>query len=169
METEVRTFRLLLPFCAVVFLLLIGCGSTPSEQHGEWVLTLHSQSSHGRVERIHVEEGQTICYRFIHSYAKVLIEEFFIINGNGKLILQEAIYPELVAGYDTAPVSGVYELRNGKVHVSQMNIEMEFIPIRIGSESRQRLCFDGECVYLDELFDPGERVDISLDKNRRHE
>ena len=137
------------------------CNGEASEE-GRWVLELKSLSANPLVIRIPVRVGDFVRLRFIHSWDRISIQETTVVTAEGVLLLKEAEFPELAVGYDTPPVSGDYRLEHGNIHITDMDVPLKKIPLRIGTVAHHQLVVGEKVLDLAELFGKGVRIDIQL-------
>jgi hypothetical protein len=149
------------PIAIAVFILALSCNGGGLELK-HWILELRSVSSKPVIIEIPVQVGETITLHFIHSWEKMPVDEVLMISGDGDFILKEAQFPRLGAGYDAPPVSGNYTLKDGNILITDMNVRLKKIPLRIGTVAKHQLIIKGAIIDLAGLFGKGSRIDIQL-------
>jgi len=146
---------------AIAVLIALNCNGLGSECK-RWVLELRAVSLNPLIIWIPVRIGEAITLQFIHSWDKMPVKETLIIAKDGNMILSEAQFTKLGAGYDAPPVSGKYTLKDGKIIITDMNIKLKKIPLRIGTVAQHQLIIKGRALTLAEFFGKGNRIDIQL-------
>lgn len=147
---------------AVAAVLYFFCCSGGAHGEAGWILELKPHSQRADVIEIRVQTGDTVVLQFIHSFDKMPVKETMVVTHDGMLALKEAEFTKLGAGYDTAPLSGEYRVKNGKIHITGMNIRYPRIPLRIGTIALHQLVVADKRYDLAALFGGGERIDIQL-------
>lgn len=128
----------------------------------QWHLVLRSVDEPSRNWKALVQSGSQIHIEFIHSWDLIPIKETLMITQQGDFLLKETQFSELAVGYDTPPVSGNYRLENGMVHITDMNVTLKTIRLRVGTVARHRLCVNDSCLELAEIFGKGRSINIDL-------
>jgi hypothetical protein len=148
-------------FAIAALVSALSCNGLGSECN-QWVLELKSVSSNPLIIWIPVRVGEAVSLQFIHSWDNMPVQETFIVTGDGNLLLTEAQFTKLGAGYDAPPVSGNLILKDGKIVITDMNIKLKSIPLRIGTVAHHQLIVKERSLDLAALFGKGKRIDIQL-------
>lgn len=128
----------------------------------QWRLVLESVDEPFRTWSALVRSGSRIHLEFIHSWDRIPIKETLMITHRGDFLLKEAQFAELAVGYDTPPVSGNYLLENGKVHITDMDVTLKTIRLRVGTVAKHRLWVNGAYLDLAQLFGKGRSINMDL-------
>lgn len=146
----------------IAAILLFFCCNGEADEPKGWILELKPHSTGAKMIEIPVQAGDTVILQFIHSFDKMPVKETLVVTHDGMLLLTEAEFTKLGAGYDSAPLSGTYRVEHGNIHITDMNIRYPKIPLRIGTIALHQLVV-GEHLYdLTSIFGGGERIDIQL-------
>jgi hypothetical protein len=101
-----------------------------------------------------------ICYT--HSWDKCPIIEVYRIEKDGTMTQEEEIYGWFGAGLEFNPPNGFTDMKDGMVHIRNMERNLTAIPIRVGWISGFRLEYEQGVIRLDSLVPPGTLVSIRV-------
>jgi hypothetical protein len=154
--------RIILAGLAIVFLGNPQTGNSEVSAREQWLLVLRSVSAPARTWSTVVKSGSRIRLEFIHSWDRIPIKETLMITHQGAFLLKETEFAELAVGYDSPPVSGNYRLENGKVHITDMDVLLKTIQLRIGTVANHRLWVNGTYLDLAQIFSKGHSISLRL-------
>ena len=109
-----------------------------------------------------VNSGSRIRLEFVHSWDRIPIKETLLITRQGAFLLKESEFAELAVGYDSPPVSGNYRLENGKIHITDMDVLLKTIQLRIGTVANHRLWVNGKYLDLAQIFGKDQSIRLRL-------
>lgn len=131
----------------------------------EWRLVLRSVSEPPKTWSAPVQVGSMLRIQFVHSWDHIPIKETLMVTDRGDFLLKESEFSKLAVGYDAPPISGDYKLENGEVHITNMDIRMKTIRVRIGTVAQHHLWVNGKDLDLAKLFGKGRSIILQLTSN----
>ncbi len=114
--------------------------------------------------------GQILTYRFVHSWAKTPVEEFWRVDSNGKLSVTGTIYHDFGAGLP-GELGGesVFKFSQAgqPLALTGSLLQMDAPLVRVGFGAQQELTVGGNATRLDTLAPPGSRLRFRLVQDTR--
>jgi len=129
-------------------------------------LDFFSKNSDKPIMELRVCPGDEFTISYIHSYNKTPVSDTFLIDKNCKIILKETEYKWDAAGLqDTCPIRGVWGYKNGNIWISEINLKLDKIPLRVGTIAKHELIYKDKTIPFLSFARGGELIII---KARRH-
>lgn len=107
--------------------------------------------------------GDRFTVSFLHSVARSQVDETYIVESGGRMVLTETVYHSFGAGlpFDLEP-GQKFEFRDGKLVITGLNRPIGELWLAVGTIARHQLIVKGEIIPLSSLTHPGDPVKISI-------
>jgi hypothetical protein len=122
---------------------------------------------HGETGRLLWEQkvvaGDRFTVSFLHSVARSQVDETYVVEAGGRMVLTESVYYSFGAGlpFDLDP-GQKFELRDGQLFLTGLNRQIGELWLAVGTIARHQLIVRGEIIPLSSLAKPGDPVVISI-------
>lgn len=117
-----------------------------------------------------VTVGQILTYRFVHSWAKTPVEEYWRVESDGKLSVAGTTYRDFGAGLP-GEIDGEFAFDLGQdgqpLTLTGSLLPMDAPLVRVGFGAQQELIVEGNATRLDTLAPPGSRLRFRLVQDTR--
>lgn len=112
-----------------------------------------------------VEKGEEWHYHYTHSVQKTPVDEFFRIEGAGRLTMTHTTYESLGVGLPYAPSEGRFTSlkEKGKFDV-EMNRPYRFLQFRTASQAMPKIVYKDKIYDLYGLYGQGVLVEVRVMK-----
>lgn len=108
------------------------------------------------------EIGDTWHISLTHSVQKTLWEEFFRVDGIGKMTMTHTTFESLGWGYPYSPDEGKLIQRADNRYQLEMNRPFTYVPLRISEQAMQHFHHGSTDLDLIKIYGQGTKMDIKV-------
>ena len=110
--------------------------------------------------------------RFLHSWARSLVDEVFQVDAGNNIVLKETLYEDFGAGLPHEPEPGrpasSMTVENGKIHIRDINRIVSDLQIRVGRfVAAHTLLYRDKRISLSDFVAPGSVVVFKVQSIKR--
>lgn len=147
-------FSMLILLCLLIYLLL------PIQ-----IISLSVDES--TLFNVTIDIGEEFYIDYTHSVMKTTVRDVFEITENNTLRLTRTEYSSFGAGLPTENY-GSFKLENGRYINEGINMELSYIPLRVGNIANHRLLLqEGNEFFLTNFVEGGTLIDVKPRKITR--
>lgn len=151
----------------LVILTILICISVHGEDGPPYLLRIERSGNRGVLMDLPVHGGDQFFIHYIHSSDKTPVQDTFLIERDGRLVLIEEAFLWYGAGLEFQKQEGMKMIYDGKWTRVQLYRPLPELVIRVGRVANQTFTFGDRSFPLTHLAKPGEGLLFSLIPIRR--
>lgn len=150
-------------FFAIALILTLAAGMLVATRPAGEVLEVRHRQTGRMLWEQKVVPGDRFTVSFLHSVARSQVDETYVVETGGRMVLTETVYYSFGAGlpFDLDP-GQKFEFRDGKLILTGLNRQIGELWLAVGTIARHQLIVLGETIPLSSLTKPGDPVVISI-------